>query len=438
MKNIILLTLLSLLLILLTCYIFIPLYKKNYEGLTNVDDLSGQWNGPFLKQGPITFIQKDNIINSVYPGFGEVVGIIENNTISWKVLTTGEVTLGTILKNADGQVSAIRWNNGFTWLRQIPQKSKPDTNILTTPVPNLSGDWFGDGMTAEPMTFTQKDNIVITKYPELGVAEGIITNNKIVWVWNNDISKKIVGDIILKDNNVESIKWSNGMVWKKLKPAINIAGLWNGPGLNSGPINILQKGHTLTSVYPGYGVLVGNIIYNLISITWVTSKVSVTGYIVKDSKGNVNQIKWKNNIIWNKVKPPVNIAGQWNGFGLDAGPITIIQKDNVISSVYPVYGQLLGKIVDHTVAIKWLTNGLTAEGNIVKDKNGNLNIIKFTNGVVWNKVDNSYKSPTQNPSSQDNKTDNSNLPTNKSIITKQQQQNIKPNTFATPLPPADI
>lgn len=271
------------------------------ETFDNEPNISGKWYSKDLKNGPITLNQNGNIINASYPEIGNTFGLILGNKITWKIEETGKEIGGKLIKDKNGNFIRIKWDNNSIWNKENKPK-KIDTNLPFSSVPNLEGKWYGLDMKSGPLTFKQNGNILTTDYPGLEGAKGTITNSKIIWTNNN---KKIFGTINIIDDKVESIKWENNAVWKKLKPAVNISGQWSGTGLTNGPLNIIQYGNIITATYPGYGIFEGDIKNILVTGKWSTNENIINGTLIKNSNDKVDTINWGKNIEWKKLQDNV-------------------------------------------------------------------------------------------------------------------------------------
>lgn len=166
---------------------------------------------------------------------------------------------------------------------------------------NLDGNWIIQSITPEKtktIKLKQNDNKVKGNSDNcLGQGVGTISNNKIIWLWNNKEQTKMIGDIIFDDfldtNKATKIKWQNGFVWQQILPSDNISGEWNGDGLQYGTIRIQQENNSISAIYPIYGGFNGTIFYNKIKIKWFNNVV-VNGVI------NNNVITWDTGYKWNK------------------------------------------------------------------------------------------------------------------------------------------
>lgn len=166
---------------------------------------------------------------------------------------------------------------------------------------NLDGNWTIQSITPEKTTtikLKQNGNKVKGNSDNcLGEGVGTISNNKIIWLWNNKEQTKMIGDIIFDDfldsNKATKIKWQNGFVWQQILPSDNISGEWNGDGLQYGTISIQQENNSISAIYPIYGGFNGTIFNNKIQIKWFNN-VIVNGVI------NNNVITWDTGYKWNK------------------------------------------------------------------------------------------------------------------------------------------
>ena len=166
---------------------------------------------------------------------------------------------------------------------------------------NLDGNWTIQSITPEKtktIKLKQNGNKVKGNSDNcLGEGVGTISNNKIIWLWNNKEQTKMIGDIIFDDfldsNKATKIKWQNGFVWQQILPSDNISGEWNGDGLQYGTIRIQQENNSISAIYPIYGGFNGTIFYNKIQIKWFNNVV-VNGVI------NNNVITWDTGYKWNK------------------------------------------------------------------------------------------------------------------------------------------
>jgi len=276
--------------------------NNNIEKFDNIPNVSGKWDSKDLKSGPIILKQNGNIINSSYPMVGNIVGLVLDNKIFWKQEENGKEINGKLIKDSENNIIRIMWENNSIWNREnIPIQSNnikvPFTEIPFTKIPDLEGKWYGLDMKSGPVTFKQNGNTISINYPHLGVMQAVIANNKIILNNNNN---KIFGTVNIIDNIGKSIKWENNSIWKKLNPAINIAGQWKGTGLINGPISITQYGNIVISTYPGYGIFEGTITNNLISGKWSLNENIINGTLIK-SNNRVDTIKWGENIVWNKI-----------------------------------------------------------------------------------------------------------------------------------------
>ena len=287
MKSIICIILLSIITLLI-------LNNKSIESFDQ-NNLSGKWTGQGLESGPIIFEHKGNIINATYPKIGAIIAIIDDKKITWRIQKTGQVILGELIADKNGDINSIKWSNGITWNKLIEERK--DHDLPSLDIPSLEGNWWSPNMNNGSIKLTQKNNKVYGTYDKLGNGVGTIVNNKIIWVWGNS-SVKTIGDIIIKNDKALEIKWQNGFVWKLIQPSVNIAGKWTGSGLVSGPIIILQHNNTINAVYPGYGPMTGEIINNRIEVKWVFTGASIGGTVIKDSNNHVEKIKWDNNLEW--------------------------------------------------------------------------------------------------------------------------------------------
>lgn len=284
----------------------------NIETFDNISNISGKWYSKDLKDGPITLIQKENIINASYPKIGNAIGLVLDNKIFWKIEETGKEIRGKLIKDKKGNYIRIKWDNNSIWEKEtIPEQI--DNSQPLTSVPNLEGKWYSLDMKSGPLIFKQSDNKVVTDYPGLEGAKGTITNNKIIWSNNN---KKIFGTINIIDDKVESIKWENNSIWKKLKPAVNISGQWTGTGLKNGPLNIVQYGNIIITTYPGYGIFEGDIKNNLVSAKWSINENIINGTLIKNSNNKVDRINWGENIEWRKINDNIIDSLKINDFNL--------------------------------------------------------------------------------------------------------------------------
>ena len=272
---------------------------NNYvENFDNVQNISGRWNSKDLRSGPITLKQNGNIITASYPMVGNAVGIVLDDKIFWKIEDNGKEISGKLIKDQkNNNIIRIIWDNNVVWNREdIPVK----LNNIEQPfikIPNMEGKWYGIDMKSGPVIFRQDGNTIHINDKDLGLMKALVINNKIIL---NNKNNKVFGTINIVNDKVESIKWENNIVWKKLLPALSIAGVWKGTGLNNGPINIIQYGNIVIAEYPGYGMFEGKIINNLISGKWSTNEIIINGTLIKNNN-KIDTIKWGENIIWNKI-----------------------------------------------------------------------------------------------------------------------------------------
>lgn len=273
--------------------------SNNYvENFDNVQNISGKWNSKDLKSGPITLKQNGNIITASYPMVGNAVGIVLDDKIFWRIEENGKEFNGKLIKDQKGNnIIRIIWDNNVIWNREnIPV----ETNNIEQPfvkIPNMEGKWYGIDMKSGPVVFQQDGNAITINNKDLGLMKALVANNKIIL---NNKNNKLFGTINIVNDKVESIKWENKVVWKKLMPAVNIAGQWKGTGLNNGPINITQYGNIVLAQYPGYGMFEGKIINNLISGKWSSNEIIINGTLIKNNN-KIDTIKWGENIVWNKI-----------------------------------------------------------------------------------------------------------------------------------------
>lgn len=180
--------------------------------------------------------------------------------------------------------------------------NKKEGYSLTLDPPNLTGTWQIPSISqnkSRTIKLTQKINIITgSDYYCLGNGKGtIVHNTKLIWKWGNREETKMIGDIILEKLSDEpkaiQIKWQNGYSWNKILPADNISGQWEGESLSHGPITITQKNNNISAIYPVYGLFMGKVVNNRISIEWQNG-TTVKGIITK------NNIKWDSGIEWTK------------------------------------------------------------------------------------------------------------------------------------------
>ncbi|ALH23156.1 hypothetical protein ceV_250 [Chrysochromulina ericina virus CeV-01B] len=299
--------------------------SNNYiENFDNIQNISGRWNSKDLKSGPITLNQNRNIITASYPMVGNALGLVLDDKIFWKIEDNGKEISGKLIKDQNGNnIIRIIWDNNVVWNREdIPAQS----NNIEQPfvkIPDMEGKWYGTDMKSGPLVFRQNNNIITIIDKDLGSMKALVTNNKIIL---NNKNNKVFGTINILNDKVESIKWENNLVWKKLMPAVSISGQWKGTGLDNGPINITQYGNIVLANYPGYGMFEGTIINNLISGKWSSNEHIINGTLVKNNN-KIDTIKWGENIQWNKI--PEN------------------KLDNLIDNKYNIYKNYIDSDIDN-------------------------------------------------------------------------------------------
>ena len=81
-----------------------------------------------------------------------------------------------------------------------------------------------------------------------------------------------------------------------------------------------------------------------------------------------------------------NLSGKWNGTGLDSGPIIFEHNGNVINANYPNIGEIVAIIDDKKITWRTKKTGVIVLGELISDKDGKINTIKWQNGLTWNRV----------------------------------------------------
>ena len=81
-----------------------------------------------------------------------------------------------------------------------------------------------------------------------------------------------------------------------------------------------------------------------------------------------------------------NLSGKWSGKGLDNGPIIFEHKGNVINATYPNIGAIVAIIDDKKITWRTQKTGLVVLGDLITDKDGKINSIKWQNGITWNRL----------------------------------------------------
>ena len=146
MKSIICIILLSIITLLI-------LNSKSIESFDQ-NNLSGKWTGQGLESGPIFFEHKGNIINATYPKIGAIIAIIDDKKITWRIQKTGQVILGELIADKNGDINSIKWSNGITWNKLIEETK--DHDLPSLDIPSLEGNWWSPNMNNGSIKLTQK------------------------------------------------------------------------------------------------------------------------------------------------------------------------------------------------------------------------------------------------------------------------------------------
>jgi len=320
---------------------------NNYiENFDNIQNISGRWNSKDLRTGPITLKQNGNIITAYYPMVGNAVGIVLDDKIFWKIEDNGKEISGKLIKDQKANnIIRIIWDNNVIWNREhIPVKLNNIEQPFTK-IPNMEGKWYGIDMKSGPVIFRQDGNTIYINSKDLGSMKALVINNKIILNIKNN---KVFGTINTVNDKIESIKWENNVVWKKIMSAVSIAGTWKGTGLNNGPINITQYGNIVIAQYPGYGMFEGTITNNLISGKWSANENIINGTLIKNNN-KIDTIKWGENIVWNKISEnKLNnlVDNKYNRYKKYTDT-DIDDIDNLVDNKYNIYKNYIDRDIDN-------------------------------------------------------------------------------------------
>lgn len=320
---------------------------NNYiENFDNIQNISGRWNSKDLRTGPITLKQNGNIITAYYPMVGNAVGIVLDDKIFWKIEDNGKEISGKLIKDQKANnIIRIIWDNNVIWNREhIPVKLNNIEQPFTK-IPNMEGKWYGIDMKSGPVVFRQDGNTIIINDKDFGSMQAFVINNKIILNIKNN---KVFGTINTVNDKIESIKWENNVVWKKIMSAVSIAGTWKGTGLNNGPINITQYGNIVIAQYPGYGMFEGTITNNLISGKWSANENIINGTLIKNNN-KIDTIKWGENIVWNKISEnKLNnlVDNKYNRYKKYTDT-DIDDIDNLVDNKYNIYKNYIDRDIDN-------------------------------------------------------------------------------------------
>lgn len=262
-------------------------------------------------------------------------------------------------------------------------------------VSNISGKWYSKDLKNGPITLSQNGNIINASYPEMGDAVGLLLDNKISWKIE-ETGKVITGKLIKdKNGNYITIIWDNNSIWDKenipekidnsqpFSIVPNLEGKWYGLNMKSPPLLLKQTSNIVVTDYPGLEGAKGTIVNN--KIIWSNNNKKIFGTLnIVD--GKVESIKWENNSTWKKLKPAVNISGQWGGTGLTNGPLNIVQYGNIIIATYPGYGIFEGDIKNNLVNGKWSINENIINGTLIKNSNNKIDTINWGKNIEWRKI----------------------------------------------------